>query len=106
MRNVARSSSLGLGFIALVVLAGCSDPDTLAPPRFPSTDAEDAGTGPDGSEGFPDTGIGGDGLLVNRVAPDHGPFTGGNSAVVRGNGFMGEPNVSVGGRAVQPADIE
>ncbi|MEM9069068.1 MAG: IPT/TIG domain-containing protein [Myxococcota bacterium] len=89
-------------FGALVLVLGCTDPSTLTPPPEPNaTEAEDAGTD---TNRPPDTGIGGTGLLVTRVVPGHGPFIGGNSAIVRGSGFVDGAVVTVGGRMVQPAD--
>ncbi|HJK94987.1 MAG TPA: hypothetical protein RMH26_29910, partial [Polyangiaceae bacterium LLY-WYZ-15_(1-7)] len=86
-------------------LTGCSELEGLTPPPLPSGRA-DSDAGPDGSMGFPDSGIGGTRLTVARVEPGHGPFTGGNSALVRGTGFTAEAIVTVGGRMVQPADTE
>ncbi len=42
--------------------------------------------------------------VVVGVVPDHGPFTGGNSVVVRGSNFTPESVVTFGGNLVQPAD--
>lgn len=53
---------------------------------------------------FPETGIGAATLTVTGIAPDHGPFTGGNRAVVRGSAFTDQALVYVGGRMVQPAE--
>ena len=58
----------------------------------------------DGGTGLPDSSIGSGGLEADRVAPDHGPFTGGNTAIIRGRGFDDLSQVSFGGRDVQPAD--
>ncbi len=94
-------------FLMLSVVGGCScDPATLTPPPFP-LETPDTGdlvedTGPDAS--FPDSGIGTPTLLISRVVPNHGPFIGGNTAIVRGTGFTDESFVQVGGRLVQPAD--
>lgn len=66
----------------------------------------DAGSDSGDAGGFPDTGVDRDRLVVTRVAPAHGPFIGGNAAIVRGGGFTAESFVSVGGRDVQPADID
>lgn len=87
-------------------MVACGDPQTLmtsdgGPPPTPDTGmAED--TGPT----RPDTGIGVTDLLVSRVAPGHGPFRGGNVAIIRGTGFTAEAFAFVGGLMVQPADTE
>ncbi|MCB9633755.1 MAG: IPT/TIG domain-containing protein [Sandaracinus sp.] len=85
----------------LLGLFGCDAVSTLTPPPTPraSETERDAGRAE-----FPDTGIGRDELLIARVVPDHGPFVGGNSAIVRGIGLTDEALVTVGGRMVQPAD--
>jgi len=95
-----------LAYAALIVGGcECGDPQLLNPPPSPSERTEDAGT--DGGTGFPDgSGIGGDRLVVTRVTPNHGPFVGGNSAIIRGAGFTDESFVTVGGRLVQPADTD
>ena len=103
MRDALLGRSLGRAlFLSSMILAtfGC-DSSTLTPPPTPNPPPVDAGGLPD-TNGFPD--VGGGGLLVTRVAPDHGPFIGGNSAIVRGSGFTNEAFVTVGGRLVQPAD--
>jgi len=83
---------------------GCScDP----PQMVEIPDAGQADSGPevvDGGMGFGDSSFAVGNLEISRVVPDHGPFTGGTTAVLRGTGFEGEPNVAFGGRAVQPAD--
>ena len=85
---------------------GCNDPALLEPPPAPTVNDTDAGP-PDGGRGFPDgSGIGRDELLVSRIEPAHGPFVGGNQALVRGAGFTPESFVYVGGRLVQPADTD
>jgi len=96
--------------LAALMFAGCSGtPELLSNPPAPSgAGAGDAGS-VDATFGF------GDGgpipLRVNDIDPDHGPFVGGNSAIVRGSGFVGdvaagEVEVLVGGNMVQPADTE
>ena len=93
-------------FAASIALAGCGGKDeSIGPPMTPDGGGDvDAGT--DAGTGFPDTGIGTGELVVTRVVPDHGPFIGGNRAVLRGSGFSMDADVSIGGRMVQPADIE
>ncbi len=96
---------LALLSLASVLAAGCNcDP----PPEIP--DAEivlmDSGDGnEDAGPGFPDgSGIGNRDFVLERVIPDRGPFSGGNTVVLRGNGFTGDAQVTFGGRDVQPAD--
>ncbi len=85
---------------------GCEDPALLQGPPAPSVREVDAGP-PDQGGGFSDgSGIGTERLVVSRVAPNHGPFVGGNEAIVRGSGFTEEALVTVGGRLVQPADTD
>jgi hypothetical protein len=69
-----------------------------------SADA-DAATAPD-STMFPDGGIGTTDIAITRLVPDHGPFTGGTRVVIRGTGLSLDMEVSIGGRLVQPADME
>lgn len=89
--------------LALMALAGCSDPPLI------DGDArirpQDAGPRDSGSRGFEDSGgIGRSGLELARLVPDHGSFLGGNTVVLRGNGFTEDAQVTFGGQMVQPAD--
>jgi hypothetical protein len=89
---------------AMLAAAGCGDParidgdgGTFRPDAGPDT--------PDTGPGFRDGGgIGRTDLSLARVVPDHGPFLGGNSVVLRGSGFTDESQVTFGPHAVQPAD--
>ncbi len=68
----------------------------------------DAGSGLDAAAsapGFPVTGIGSSDLRVTGVDPESGPFSGGNTAIVRGSGFDKNAIVRIGGTMVQPASI-
>ncbi len=88
-----------------MVAAGCSGPKSITPPPAEVDAGPDAGPMmPDAAPTFPDSGIGTTGLVVARVVPDHGPFTGGTTAVVRGSGFTADALVTIGGHMVQPAD--
>ncbi|MEO0323647.1 MAG: IPT/TIG domain-containing protein [Myxococcota bacterium] len=96
--------------VALVALSAsafaCSDPTFLPEPPEPSL--IDLGT-PEvdmGPPTFPDSGVNTERLTLASMAPDHGPFSGGTVALVRGSGFAEGVEVTVGGRAVQPADTE
>jgi hypothetical protein len=90
--------------VGLLAALGCGDP--------PRIDADggalqiDSGpVRPDSGPGFRDGGgIGRTDLSLARLVPDHGPFTGGNTVVLRGSGFTDESQVTFGGRNVQPAD--
>jgi hypothetical protein len=90
-----------VAWLVVVALVGCQEVSTLTPPPIPqgTTVERDAGRAE-----FPDSGVGTDRLVLARVAPDHGPFVGGNSAIIRGTGLTDEAIVTVGGRMVQPAD--
>lgn len=95
---VVAALTLGLAGLA----AGCSDPGRLGTldGGFMEPDAPPA---PDVAM-FGDSGIGRSGLAIDRVVPDHGPFTGGNVAILRGAGFTNMSNVRFGEHAVQPAE--
>ncbi len=88
-------------FVALAMLGcggggGVPDADINLP---------DGAIARDGGTGLPDSGIGGGGSLrLARVVPDHGPFGGGNTVVLRGAGFDDLAQVTFDGRDVQPAD--
>ncbi|MCS6799841.1 MAG: IPT/TIG domain-containing protein [Myxococcota bacterium] len=96
--------------LAVAALAGgCSKKEGGPRLGVPEAGAQDAGHDAgvaDDATSFPDTGIGSRTLLIERIVPDHGPFTGGTRAVVRGNGFTADAVVTVGGRMVQPADTD
>ena len=82
-------------------LAGCSTDHLITPGRLPDSGQA---LGTDAGQVFPDTGIGGGSLRLDRLAPDHGSFAGGTETVLRGSGFTEDAEVRVGGRLVQPAD--
>lgn len=101
-RALVSPVAIAVALSALLASAtGCEEVATLTPPPSPRaiTPERDAGT-----PAFPDSGIGAGELLVARLVPDHGPFVGGNAAIVRGLGLTNEAIVTVGGRMVQPAD--
>ena len=105
-RPLADPSSLCLLALFSLVVGGCScDPTLLQPPPAPSPRV-DASVPPDIASGFVDTGIGSERIVVTRVLPNHGPFVGGNSAIVRGAGFSSDAVVTVGSRMVQPAETD
>lgn len=88
-------------------VAGCGGKDDsigVEPLDDAGPGGVDAGT--DAGPMFPDSGIGRGALSLVRAVPDHGPFVGGNTVVLRGAGFDEEAIVTVGGRMVQPADTE
>ncbi len=98
-----RALGLGLGLILSLSLAsaGCNEHAMLA---LPEAGEFDAGPGHDAGMTFADSGIGFSDLSILRVVPDHGPFTGGNVAVLRGAGFTDTAQVTFGTHMVQPAD--
>lgn len=65
--------------------------------------ADDAGS-PSSAPIFPQTGINASKLTVTGITPTRGPFSGGNTATVRGSGFTDKSLVFIGGHMVQPAD--
>jgi len=111
MRRIAFASV----FLMSALAVGCSGDNTITPPPDLPDAAMDSGT-MDSTTMFPETGIGTSAISVTRLVPDHGPFTGGASVVIRGTGFSvdmdGGPGLSpdmevtIGGRLVQPADME
>lgn len=91
-----------LGLAGLWV-SGCGDAELIDGDATISL--PDAGQKVDSGPGFSDGGgIAMSDLSLARIVPDHGPFTGGNTVVLRGNGFDEESQVTFGGRDVQPAD--
>ncbi|MBX3269033.1 MAG: IPT/TIG domain-containing protein [Sandaracinaceae bacterium] len=86
----------------LSIVVGCD-----GGPGLPDADVVLVDSGPvipDGGTGLPDTGIGEGSLLLDRVVPPYGPYSGGNRVVLRGRGFDRESQVRFGGLDVQPAD--
>jgi hypothetical protein len=92
---------------ALLLGSGCDERPGL---QIPDAGPEITDTGP----GFGDSSFAAGELTITRVVPDHGPFTGGATAILRGTGFdgrsggimIGDTNAQVtfGTHAVQPAD--
>src|SRR5262245_18994639 len=94
-----------LGFawlISVLSLAACGDDDTLGPQ--PDTPAGDAGM--DGVTPPPPDSPTAPVLRVDFVDPDHGPFSGGTTAIVRGRGFTDGMSVTCDDRAVDPLDVQ
>ncbi len=102
MRRLALASV----FLMSALAVGCSGDNTIEPPPDLPDASMDSGTMDDSSMMFPETGIGTSAISVTRLVPDHGPFTGGASVVIRGTGLSLDMEVSIGGRLVQPADME
>jgi hypothetical protein len=102
-----RSSAAVLLFagIALAGAAGCSSRDQSigGVPRLPISSDDEGGV-----DELPDSSLLTGELVVSKVKPASGPFVGGNDALVRGQGFLKDPEVTVafGGQMVQPADTE
>jgi hypothetical protein len=88
--------ALGLG--AALGCSGCSGSEPNGDPR---PDARSPGL--DG--GRPDADLGAP-LAVEYLDPDHGPFAGGSRVLLRGRGFTADVVVRIGGRQVDPADIQ
>jgi hypothetical protein len=84
-------------FLVALPSVGCDDlvrslidvPEADGPPRFP-----------DGSIGDSDAEFS-DRLSIAHVRPSHGPFIGGNTAVITGSGFQDGVEVWIAGRAIQ-----
>lgn len=90
-----------LGFAIAAI--GCGPPETLPDADIMLMDSGDGTM--DAGPGFQDgSGIGNEDFVLERVVPDHGPFSGGNQVVLRGNGFTDLSQVTFGGQNVQPAD--
>jgi hypothetical protein len=99
-----RTLGLGLGLLlslSLGIAPGCDDHHGI---DVPEAGVNDSGPGNDAGMEFQDTGIGFSALEILRVVPDHGPFTGGNVAILRGSGFTDSAQVTFGTHMVQPAD--
>jgi len=107
-----QKSMMGVSVLLVLVAAlgagcdGCGRGDANPTDLDLGTLPPDANIGEDLGAMFPDTGIGSTELMLTRVVPDHGPFRGGNTVVLRGSGFSLDAVVTFGGRMVQPADME
>ena len=79
-------TALVVGLTAFAGLYGCGRDliDGEVPVDLPDAGAAVADTGP---PMLSDSGIGQTALSLARVVPDHGPFAGGNTVILRGNGF-------------------
>lgn len=98
-----RTLGLGLGLLLSFALSGAGC-DTHSGIAIPEAGVNDSGPGDDGGMEFMDTGIGFGTLEILRVVPDHGPFNGGNIAILRGAGFTADAQVTFGTHMVQPAE--
>jgi hypothetical protein len=80
-----------LAALAVTCAAACSSP--------PGGDRTDAPAGDDGG-GDPDAGVDAPtaAFAVQYADPDHGPFRGGTEITIRGNGFLADDQVWIGGR--------
>ncbi|MGE0786899.1 MAG: IPT/TIG domain-containing protein [Sandaracinaceae bacterium] len=96
-------SSFTVAFLALA-LAGC-ECDVPVLPDSSITLVDSGVDGGDAGMTFRDgSGIGNTDFVLERVVPDHGPYSGGNTVVLRGNGFTDLSQVTFGDIMVQPAD--
>ncbi len=91
--------------LGIVAALGCDRGDVLPLPELPET-PEGARRNDAGPGTFSDGAIGRNDLSLDRLVPDHGSYLGGSRAVLRGSGFDDRTQVTIGGRAVQPADHE
>ncbi|HEX7481004.1 MAG TPA: IPT/TIG domain-containing protein [Polyangiales bacterium] len=81
----------------------CSGASGYKVPALPDAGA----TGDDaGQPDLPITGIDSTQLAVTGVEPSSGPFSGGNSVVVRGSGFTAAAAVRIAGQLVQASDVK
>lgn len=88
---------------SLLLLSACGDDDGIEDADIMLVDSGDGTT--DAGPGFVDgSGIGNEDFVLDRVVPDVGPTVGGNTVVLRGNGFTDLAQVTFGGLDVQPAD--
>lgn len=88
---------------SLLLLSACGDGEEIPDAEIMLIDSGDGTT--DAGPGFLDgSGIGNSEFVLDRVVPNVGPTIGGNTVVLRGNGFTDLAQVTFGGRNVQPAD--
>ncbi|MFO0605296.1 MAG: IPT/TIG domain-containing protein [Polyangiales bacterium] len=101
-----------LAVACVMFFAGCGgadpspfNPEDAAPDRSAS-DAADAArdAAPDVARDVPREAVANPNPIVVGVVPDHGPFNGGNTVVVRGTNFNEDAVVRFGGALVQPRD--
>lgn len=93
----SRDTALAVWLAALV---GCSG----TPHDRPEPGVADAAPGPDGIA-YPDA-TPQAAFDLQFIDPDYGSFSGGTEVTVRGNGFTEDVTVYVGGRMVEPLDLE
>ncbi|MBI2897086.1 MAG: IPT/TIG domain-containing protein [Deltaproteobacteria bacterium] len=79
---------------------GDSDADADADGDSDADADADTDSDADGDGGLPAQ------LELRTISPDHGPVIGGTMVELRGNGFVGQIAVRVGGRQVDPADVQ
>lgn len=83
----------------LGLLGACGDDDGVTSfDAAPPPDAPDAAPAPDADVPYV--------LRVDYLDPDHGPFRGGTEVLVRGRGFAEGMTVLIGGRMVEPLDLQ
>lgn len=87
--------------ISTAFLAGCPESGVL---RTDGAPRSDAAVPVDGIT-YPDTRPA-ETFALLFTDPEHGPYTGGTEMLVRGVGFDDSTQVLVGGRAVEPRDLE
>ncbi len=88
--------------VLMAALAACSGAAGYKVPALPDA----GGSGDDGGQaGLPVTGIDSNQLGVTGVQPNSGPFSGGNTVVVRGSAFTAKAVVRIGGHMVDPSKL-
>ncbi len=105
--NFSRTLSVWMHALAAFVVAAsfsgcsCNEQPLIVLPEIGVRDA-----GPDTGTVDPDDGsvLVPTELSLSRVSPDHGPFSGGTVAILRGSGFTDNAQVRFAAQAVQPAD--
>ena len=90
----------GYASVLLLLFAGCSGPVDEGEPGPGRADARPPVVPmiPD-AQPLP-------ALRVDYADPDHGPFVGGTEVTLRGRGFLAGMTVTVGGKRVDPVDLE
>ena len=92
-------AEMRIGLVAALALCGCAGGGLGGDAGLPA----DGGPTSDAFD-LPDAHPGG--LAIQFIDPDHGPFAGGTDVQIRGTGFRDGAVVRVGGRQVEPNDLQ